>query len=182
MRSRVLLPQPLGPSHVADAAARTDQLGDDDVSPGPAEHHAQGLGNFRRRAGQEHAADQAGVAAAQGVGGLDQVAPCIADGHRDHQHQLEEAADEDHRQLLRFADARPEDQQRDEGTRRQVAGERDEGLEEGFDGFVGAHCHPQRQGQRGGNQEAADHAPHRHADVLGEALFGEQVPAAEQHL
>ena len=119
-----------------------DQLGDDDVGPGPAEHHAQRLGDLGRRAGDQHAADQAAVARAQRVGRLDQVAPRVAHGHRDHQHQLEEAADEDHRQLLRLADAGPQDQQRDEGAGRQVAREADEGLEEGLDRLVRAHRTP----------------------------------------
>ena len=37
--------------HVADAARRADQLGDDHVGPGPAEHEAQRLGDLRRGAG-----------------------------------------------------------------------------------------------------------------------------------
>ena len=58
--------------------------------------------------------------------------------------------------------------------RRQVARKADEGLEEGLDRLVGAHRHAQRQGQRGGDGKAAEHAPHRHADVVGEAHLGEQ--------
>ena len=57
------------------------------------------------------------------------------------------AADEDHRELLRLADAGPEDQQRNEGARRQVAGEADEGLEERLDRLVRAHRHAERQRQ-----------------------------------
>ena len=136
--SVIMWPMPLG---------RPDQLGHDHIGPGPAEHHAQGLGDLGRRAGDQHAPDQAGVAAAQRVGRLDQVAPRVAHGHRDHQHELEEAADEDHRQLLRLADAGPQDQQRDEGAGRQVAREADEGLEEGLDRLVGAHRHAQRHGR-----------------------------------
>ena len=49
---------------------------------------------------------EAGIAAAQGVGRLDQIAPRVAHGHRDHQRQLEEAADEDDRELLGLADGR----------------------------------------------------------------------------
>src|SRR3546814_6822564 len=44
-----------------------------------------------------------------------QVAPRGADGHRHHQDELEDGADEDDQQLLGLADAGPEDQQRDEG-------------------------------------------------------------------
>ena len=53
---------------------------------------------------------------------------------------------------------------------RQVAREADEGLEEGLDRLVGAHRHAERQRQHRGDDEAAEHPPHRHADVLGEAL------------
>ena len=127
---------------------RADQLGDDHVGPGPAEHHAQRLGDLRRGAGHQHAADDAAVAGAERVGRLDQVAPRVADGHRDHQHELEERADEDHRQLLRLADAGPQDQQRNEGRRRQVARERDERLEERLDRLVGAHRDAERQRQQ----------------------------------
>ena len=65
--------------HVADAARGADQLGDDDVGPGPAEHHAQHLGDLGRGAGQQDAPDQAAVGDAQRVGRLDQVAPRVAD-------------------------------------------------------------------------------------------------------
>jgi hypothetical protein len=48
--------------HVADAAGGADQLGHDDVGPGPAEHHAQGLGDLRARTGQQHARTMLAVA------------------------------------------------------------------------------------------------------------------------
>src|SRR5438034_3062772 len=35
--------------HVADAAGRADQLGDDHVGPCPAEHQAQGFGDLDRK-------------------------------------------------------------------------------------------------------------------------------------
>jgi hypothetical protein len=41
---------------------------------------------------------------AQRVRGLDEVAPRRAHDDRDHQHDLEEHADEDHEELLRLAD------------------------------------------------------------------------------
>ena len=54
--------------------------------------------------GHQHAPDQRTVFHAQRVGCLDQVAPRVAHRHRDHQHQLEEAADEDDAELLRLAE------------------------------------------------------------------------------
>src|SRR4026209_2176537 len=45
--------------HVADAARRADQLGDDDVGPGPAEDEAQALRHAPRARGQEHAPNAA---------------------------------------------------------------------------------------------------------------------------
>ena len=134
--------------HVADAGRGADQLGDDHVGPGPAEHQAQDLGDLRRVRRQQHARDDAAVARAQRVGRLDQIAPRVADRDRHHQHDLEERADEDHQQLLRLADAGPQDQQRDEGRGRQVARERDERLEERLDRLVGAHQHAERHARR----------------------------------
>jgi hypothetical protein len=64
---------------------------------------------------------------------LDEIAPHAADTDRDHQDELEHRADEDHQQLLQFADAGPQDQQRDEGRGRQIAREGDEGFEKGLD-------------------------------------------------
>ena len=125
--------------HVADAGGRADQLGDDHVGPGPAEHEAQDLGDLRRGGGDQHAPHDAAVARAERVGGLDQIAPRRADGDRHHQDDLEDRADEDDEQLLRLADAGPQDQQRDEGRGRQVAREGDERLEERLDRLVGAH-------------------------------------------
>jgi hypothetical protein len=84
-------------------------------------------------------------------------------------------------QLLRLADAGPQNEQRDEGRRRQVAREADEGLEEGLDRLVRPHRDAQRQGQCRRDHEAADHAPHGHADVLGEAVLGQQHPARLEH-
>ena len=162
--------------HVADARGRADQLGHDHVGPGPAQHQAQRLGDARRGARDQHARDDAAAVGAQRVGGLDQVAPRAADGDRHHQHDLEERADEDHQQLLRLADAGPQDQQRNEGRGRQVAAEGDEGLEEGLDRLLGAHRDAQRHGDDGGQHEAAEHAPHRHADVVDEAVLGEEQP------
>ena len=72
-------------------------------------------------------------------------------------------------ELLRLADARPQDQQRDERRRRQVARERDERLEERLDRLVRAHRDAERHAEHGGDDEAAEDAPHRDADVLDEA-------------
>ena len=167
--------------HVADAGGRADQLGDDDVGPGPAEHQPQDLGDLGRGGGQQHAADDAAVAGAQRIGGLDQVAPRRADRDRDHQDDLEHRADEDDQQLLQFADAGPQDQQRNEGRGRQIAGEGDEGFEEGLDRLVGAHQHAERHRDDRGQRKAADDAPDGHADVEQEAVLGQQLTALLHH-
>jgi hypothetical protein len=69
-----------------------------------------------------------------------------------------------------------------EGRGRQVARKGDEGLEEGLDRLVDAHRDAERHGDDGGQQEAADDAPDGHADVVGEALGGEQVPTRGHRL
>ena len=66
------------------------------------------------------------------------------------------AADEDDQKLLHLADAGPQDQQRNEGGRRQVARERDERLEERLDRLVGAHQDAERHGDQRRQHEAAD--------------------------
>src|SRR5439155_25711868 len=53
--------------HVADAAGGADEFRDDHIGPGPAEHHAQRLGDLRRGARDQNAADQAAVVDAQRV-------------------------------------------------------------------------------------------------------------------
>ena len=148
--------------HVADARRRADQLGDDHVGPRPAEHEAQRLRDLRRGARQQHAAHDARGVGAERVGRLDEVAPRRADDHRDHQHDLEEHADEDDEELLRLADAGPQDQERDERGRRQVARERHERLEERLDRLERAHRDAERHADDRGEHEAADHAPDRH--------------------
>ena len=115
------------------------------------------------------------------IGRLDQIAPRGAHGDGDHQDDLEDRADEDDEQLLQFADAGPQDQQRDEGRGRQIASKGDERFEEGFDRLVGAHQHAERHRDDRGEREAADDAPDRHADVEQEAVLGEQVIAFLHH-
>ncbi len=166
---------------MADARRRADQLGDDHVGPGPAEHEAQDLGDRRRTRRDQHARDDAPVLGTERVGSLHQVAPGAGDGHRHHQDELEHRADEDHEQLLRLADARPQDQQRNEGGGRQVARERHEGFEEGFDGPVRAHQDAERDGDERRQHEAPDHAPNRHADVVEEAVLDEELVALADH-
>ena len=87
---------------------RADQLGDDHVGPGPAEHQPQDLGDLGRsgRACSTRRMMPRSLGA-QRVGGLDQVAPRVADGHRDHQDDLEDRADEDDQQLLQSRRCRP---------------------------------------------------------------------------
>ena len=95
----------------------------------------------------------------------------IADGDRDHQDDLEHRADEDDEQFLQFADAGPEDQQWNEGGCRQITRKGNERFEEGFDRLVGAHQHAEGDGDDGGQHEAADHPPDRHADIEQEAVL-----------
>ena len=59
--------------HVADARGRADQFCHDDIGPGPAQHQAQGFGNARRSARDEHTPHDAAAARTQGIGRLDQV-------------------------------------------------------------------------------------------------------------
>ena len=112
---------------------------------------------------------------------LDQVAAHARHRHRHHQHDLEHRADEDDEQLLQLAEPRPQDQQRNEGGGRQVARERDERLEERLDRLVGAHQDADRHRDQRGQCEAADHAPDRDADVVEEAVLGQQQPALLHH-
>ena len=107
---------------------------------------------------------------AERIRGVDEFAPRRADDHRHHQHDLEEHADEDHQQFLRFPDSGPQDQQRDEGGRRQVARERHERLEKRLDRLVRAHRDSQRNAERRGEDESAYDTPNRHRDVLEEAM------------
>lgn len=167
--------------HVADAARRADQLGHDHVGPGPAQHQAQGLGDLGRRAGDQHPRDDALVARTQCVCSFHQVAPRTAHGDGHHQRDLEDRADEDDEDLLRLANARPQDQEWNEGRGRQVAAERNEGLEERLDPLVRAHRNAQRHGNDRRQDEATDDAPDGHADVFDEAVFGEQQPAFFHH-
>ena len=110
------------------------------------------------------------MARTQRVGGLHQVAPGTTHGDGHHQRDLEDRADEDDEDFLRLANARPQDQQRNESRRRQVAAERDEGLEERLDAFVRAHRNAQRHGNDRCQDKTADHAPDGHADVFDEAV------------
>ncbi|MPM44513.1 hypothetical protein SDC9_91191 [bioreactor metagenome] len=108
---------------MSDAGGRADQLGDDHIGPGPAQNQAQGFRDARSSTGNQHPLDDAGIAGTQGVGGLHQILACTAHGHGHHEGDLEHRADEDDQQLLCFAHAGPEDQQRNEGRCGQVAAE-----------------------------------------------------------
>ena len=116
-------------------------------------------------------------ARAERVGRFHEVAARAADRDRHHQDDLEHGADEDHEELLRLADAGPQDQKRHEGGGGQVAGEGDERLHEGLHAFVGAHQDAERHGDEGGEDEAAEDAPDRDADVAEEPEAGEEGAA-----
>ncbi len=100
---------------------------------------------------------------------------------RDHQDDLKHAADEDDEQLLHLADAGPQDQQRNEGGRGQIARERYERFEERFDRLVGAHQDAERHRDHRRDHEAADHTPDGHADVEGKIVLDEKIPAVPHH-
>ena len=167
--------------HVPDPRGRADQLGHDHVGPGPAQHEAQDLRDLRRGGGQEHAPHHAAVARAERVGGLHELAPRAAHRHGHHQGDLEHRADEDHEQLLRLADPGPQDQERDEGRRRQVAREAHEGFQERLHGLPRAHGDARGHGHGGGQREAPHDAPHRDGDVGPEAVLAQEAPAVGQH-
>jgi hypothetical protein len=168
--------------HVPDPRRRADQLRDDYVRPRPAEHEPQAFGDLRRGSREHHAPHDAARLGAQRIRGFDQVAPRRADDDGDHQDDLENRPDEDDEQLLRLADPGPEDQQRNERGRREIARERNKRLEERFHRLERAHCDAERHGDDRGEDEAADHAPDRHADVLDEVELGEQFPADPQRV
>ena len=78
-------------------------------------------------------------------------------------------------ELLHFADAGPQDQQWNEGRRRQIARERDERLEERLDRLVRAHRDAEGDADQRGEHEAAEHPPDRDADVLREPELRESA-------
>ena len=167
--------------HVADAGRGADQLGDDDIGPGPAEHEPQRFGDIGGRSRQQHPPNDAPVGSAQRIGGLHQIASGIGDIDGDHQDDLEHRPDEDHQQFLHFADAGPQDQERHEGRGRQVAGKRDEWLEQRLDRLVGPHGDADRHGNDGSQHETADHAPDGDADIAEKAALRQQPPAVLHH-
>ncbi|MNU85197.1 hypothetical protein D3C71_749350 [compost metagenome] len=167
--------------HVANAARRPNQLGHDHIRPGPAQHETQGFGNVGRGTGDEHARDDAFMACTQRVGCLHQVAPRAAHSHGHHQRDLKDRTDEDDQNFLRLANAGPQDQQRDKSRGRQIAAKRNEGLKERLDALVSTHGNAQRHGDDCGQDEAAEHTPHRHADVLVKAVLCKQQPALLGH-
>src|SRR5438132_3441397 len=83
-------------AHVTDPARRADEFGDDHVRPRPSEHQPQLLGDRGRGVRQQHPAHDTARVGAERVRRLDEIAPRAADGDGDHQHDLEERADEDH--------------------------------------------------------------------------------------
>ncbi len=113
---------------VGDAGADADQLGDDQVRPGPAEQHAHVGVDVGDDAGNDDARDQHAARRAQRLGGLEQRGIDAAGGVGDDQHLLEEGPDEDDRDLGRVLDAQHRDRERAERGRRQVAEELDERL------------------------------------------------------
>src|SRR5205814_3507441 len=83
--------------------------------------------------------------------------------------------------LLHLADARPQNQQRNERRRRQIARERYERLEKRFDRLVRAHRNAERDSQDCREDEPADDAPDRDSDVFRKAVLREERVSLLDH-
>ena len=127
---------PRRPEFVADAGARGDDLGDDQVGPAPAERDAQAVDHVRQHGAEEHVLHQRAVVRAERPAGLDELlrhAPRVIGNE---QHELEEGADPQERDLRAFADAEPDQRKRHQRRHRQIADEVDERLGECADGTI----------------------------------------------
>ena len=113
-----------------DAGAGTDQLGDDQVGPCPAEQDALVAIEIGQDSRHHHLGEQAQAARAQRARRLENGCIEFARGVGDDQHLLKEGADDDDGDLRSVVDAQHRHRQRAEGRRRQVAEEFDEGLVE----------------------------------------------------
>ena len=107
----------------------------------------------------------------------------LRDGHRahvvlgDHQHHLEERADEDDRDLRAFVDADPQHHERNERNRGHVADEVGERFEQRLHWAKCADQQAERQREHYGKRPAAHHAVDVEADVVGEPVVS--PPARE---
>ncbi len=113
---------------VGDAGADADQLGDDEVGPGPAEQHAHvgvDVGDDPR---QHHLGDERAPRGPQRLRRLQQRRIDPPGRVGDDQDLLEERPDEDDGDLGRVLDPQHRHRQRAERRRRQVAEEFDERL------------------------------------------------------
>ncbi len=102
----------------ADAAGRGEQFGRDEKQPRLREPDACADEKLRERRGHEHARDQREMRDAETAADLDQLAIHAADPAHERNVDREERPDRDERDLRRFADAEPEQNQRDPCERR----------------------------------------------------------------
>ena len=113
-------------------------------------------------AGHEDAADDLAAARAERVAHLHQIVRHAADLVGDHQHELEERADEDQHDLRRLADAEEHHDDRDQRRHRDVADELGERLHQALADLERAHGdadgnrQERREQKPGGDAQEAD--------------------------
>ena len=105
----------------------------------------------------------------------------VRDVH-DHQHQLEEDADPDDRDLLVLPEALQQDEERDEGGGRHVADGIDRRVEERAHRFERPHQKTERHGHHGREQKPGEDPESAPAHVVVKGEVHHHVPPGQHHL
>src|SRR5215471_12755157 len=158
--------------HIADPRAGGDDLGDDQIGPAPAEGDAEVVDHAGQHRRQNDVAQHGAGLGAHGHADFDILARHAPGIVGDQEHELEEGADPQQRNLRSLADAEPSHRQRHQRRYRQVPYEVDHRLADRVDDAVGAHEDAERDGQHGGQPESHADAKEADADVLQEAVVG----------
>src|SRR5258707_876873 len=99
------------PDHIADTGIGSDDLGDDQIGPAPAEGYPQIVDHAGQHGRQEDVAHQFAIVGPERPAGLDILlrhAPGIVG---DQEHELEEGAEPEQRDLRHLADPQPDHRQ-----------------------------------------------------------------------
>lgn len=142
---------------ITQTFAGGDQLGDNQIGPGPAVAEPQRIEDAGQRLAQHHQQHRLRPIGPEGVADLDEFVGHAAHLVGGHQQQLKEDADEDQHHLGRFTDAQKNHQERNQSGNGDVTRELGDWLQGRFRNAKGPDQNSQRHGKGGGQQKTKRH-------------------------
>ena len=150
---------------VADARLGRDGLGHDQNHPHQPQRKTQAHEDGRQRSRQDDVAIQLPAREAVAAAHLDQTRVHVANAVKGVQIDGKEHRDADQKQLGRFVDAEPQNDQRNQRQRRDVAHHLDRGIEQRLGPAQRACEQPQQQAQAAANGQPRQRTPGTDLDM-----------------